>query len=79
MCVKHNREGSGVGHNLLIWHRLPVKPAKQEQVKEGLPVIQSSMHWPPFRHGRRCGHTDAIERGQSNLNLKRQKNQDSQE
>jgi len=49
-------------HNPPIWHRRPVKPVKQEQVKEELPVMQSSMHWPPFRHGRRCGHTDARER-----------------
>lgn len=62
VCVKHNRAtGSGVNDSP-IWHRRPVKPAKQEQVKEGLPVIQSSMHWPLFRHGRRCGHTDAEER-----------------
>lgn len=57
--VKLNRAGSGVSRNSLIWQRRPVKPAKQEHVKEGFPVMQSSMHWPPFRHGRRWGHTDA--------------------
>ena len=30
--------------------------------------MQSSMHWPPFRHGRRCGHTEAAERDQCNRN-----------
>ncbi len=76
VCVQHNRAGSGVVHNSLIWHRRPVKPAKQEQVKEGLPVIQSSMHWPPFRHGRRCGHTDTAERGQCERNPKHKDSHD---
>lgn len=44
---------------LPIWHVRPVKPAKQEQVKEGFPVMQSSMQRPPFRQGLRCGQTDA--------------------
>lgn len=64
--VKDNRAtGSGVNRDSPIWHRRPVKPAKQEHVKEGFPVMQSSMHWPLFRHGRRCGHTDAEERAVS--------------
>lgn len=67
VCGEHNRAGSGIDYNSPIWHRRPVKPAKHEQVKEGFPVMQSSMHWPPFRHGRRCGHTDAVERGQCNI------------
>lgn len=31
--------------------------------------MQSSMHCPPFRHGRRCGHTDAAGRCQQNRNF----------
>ena len=42
-----------------IWHLWPVKPAKQEHVKEGFPVMQSSMHRPPFRQGLRFGQTEA--------------------
>lgn len=44
---------------LPIWHVRPVKPARHEQVKEGFPVMQSSMQRPPFRQGLKCGQTDA--------------------
>lgn len=37
-----------------------MKPARQEQVNEGFPVMQSSIHWPMLRHGRRWGHTEAV-------------------
>lgn len=47
------------------WHCLPVKPARQAQVYEGLPVTQSSMHVPPLRHGRRARHTEAADTGPS--------------
>lgn len=72
MCCTVGQQGHGRGvtgvniNNSPIWHLRPVKPAKQEQVKEGLPVMQSSMQRPPFIQGRRCGHTDAVEVGQHN-------------
>lgn len=47
------------------WHCLPVKPERQAQVYEGLPVTQSSMHVPPLRHGRRARHTEAADTGPS--------------
>lgn len=47
------------------WQCLPVKPEGQEQVYEGLPVTQSSMHVPPLRHGRRARHTEAADTGPS--------------
>lgn len=47
------------------WHCLPVKPARQAQVYEGLPGTQSSMHEPPLRHGRRARHTEAADTGPS--------------
>lgn len=66
LCQGRQRgKKKSVDSNSLIWHLRPLKPAKHEQVKEGLPVMQSSMHWPPFRQGRRWGHTDAAERGRS--------------
>ena len=34
--------------NSLMWQRRPVNPARQEQVKDGFPVMQSSMQRPPF-------------------------------
>lgn len=45
--------GAAIIFFLPIWHLRPVKPAKQEHVKEGFPVMQSSMQRPPFRQGLR--------------------------
>ncbi len=46
---------------LPIWHLRPVKPAKHEQVKEGFPVMQSSMQRPPFWQGLKLAQTEAEE------------------
>lgn len=46
---------------LPIWHLRPVNPAKHEQVKEGFPVMQSSMQRPPFRQGLKLAQTEAEE------------------
>lgn len=47
--------------HLPIWHLRPVKPAKHEQVKEGFPVMQSSMQRPPFWQGLKLAQTKAEE------------------
>lgn len=44
---------------LPIWHLRPVKPAKHEQVKDGFPVMQSSMQRPPFWQGLKLAQTEA--------------------